>query len=52
MSDIVSLRFNGFESLVDLEQDIMEAIRDLDIPSEFNGVITIKISYDGDDIDE
>ena len=38
--------YHGFESLVDLEQDIVEAFQESDfLPEEFDGVLTVDLSY-------
>ena len=51
-TDSISLEFVGFESLFDLEEEVMWAVYDklksMDIPVEFEGVlhITIELEYE------
>lgn len=45
---IVILRreYGGFESIADLDRDVYEAIEGADIPGEFQGTMTVTITYE------
>lgn len=41
----VNIEFSGFESLIDLEGDIMDALDELGVSGEYSGTVTINVSY-------
>lgn len=40
--------YKGFESLQDFERDIAEAFQEAEIPSGFQGTVTVSIVYTDD----
>lgn len=49
MITILDKKYEGFESIYDLERDIQEAIEEAPIRGEFQGRIKVLITYDEND---
>lgn len=46
MTTILDQKYEGFESMVDIERDVSEAIAESGIPGEHQGTIRVVITYE------